>query len=389
MRTTIALIIALAVAMNGAALAQTQSNPALRIVVIEGEDAVNIIQQKTAVAPVIEVRDRNNLPVSGASVTFAVSGPGASFAGGAQTITVVTNAAGQATAAGLTPTAAGAINISATASFEGQTAIATIAQSNVMTAAEAVTTTAGATSGSGGGAGSGAAGGAAGGGGGLSGATLGIIGAAVGGGAIAAGAAAGGGSDTQPVSTSSPTTSTAPPTTTTTTTPPPTTPAPAPQPTSAAYSGPMDGTFNGTSTLTIVGEPNTTCTFAMRQTGTANIRLQTSSAGAITGTLDLSGRQVVTTTTCGLLGGVLGDAPFTYSANVSGSAGAVNFSQEFKDSGSVEGGSWSSTSTIAFTGTVSASGVTGTLTYNAVGDVRGDGFSSRATWTGSIPITMR
>jgi hypothetical protein len=42
-----------------------QSQPALRIVVIEGEDAVNVIQQKTAVAPVIEVRDRNNLPVPG------------------------------------------------------------------------------------------------------------------------------------------------------------------------------------------------------------------------------------------------------------------------------------------------------------------------------------
>lgn len=36
---------------------------ALRIVVIEGKDTLNVIQQlKTAVAPVIELRDRNNLP---------------------------------------------------------------------------------------------------------------------------------------------------------------------------------------------------------------------------------------------------------------------------------------------------------------------------------------
>jgi hypothetical protein len=108
----------------------------LKILVIAGEDAVNVIQQKTAVAPIVEVRDRNDLPVAGATVVFAVNGPGATFAG-AQTLTVVTNAAGQATAAGLTPTMTGALRISATATFQGQKATATIAQSNVMTAAEA------------------------------------------------------------------------------------------------------------------------------------------------------------------------------------------------------------------------------------------------------------
>lgn len=44
----------------------------LKIVVIEGEGAVNIIQQKTAVSPLVEVRDRNNNPVSGAVVTFTI-----------------------------------------------------------------------------------------------------------------------------------------------------------------------------------------------------------------------------------------------------------------------------------------------------------------------------
>jgi hypothetical protein len=34
----------------------------LRIVVIEGKDAVNVVQQKTAVRPLIEVRDRNLTP---------------------------------------------------------------------------------------------------------------------------------------------------------------------------------------------------------------------------------------------------------------------------------------------------------------------------------------
>ena len=112
---------------------------ALRIVVIKGEDAVNIIQQKTAVAPVVEVRDRNNLPVAGATVVFSINGSGASF-GAAQTLTVVTNAAGQATAAGITPSTAGSFNISAAATFQGQTAAVTISQSNVLTAAEAART---------------------------------------------------------------------------------------------------------------------------------------------------------------------------------------------------------------------------------------------------------
>jgi hypothetical protein len=141
----------------------------LKIVVIAGEGAVNIIQQKTAVAPIIEVRDRNNLPVSGVSVTFTVSGSGATFKSGS-TLTSVTNAAGQATAAGLTPIAAGAVLINVTAALQGQMATAAITQTNFATAAQAAA----------------AAGTAAAGGGGISGLTIGIIGAAVAGGAVVA-----------------------------------------------------------------------------------------------------------------------------------------------------------------------------------------------------------
>lgn len=387
MRTMLAFFIVCAVALHGPAFAQAPAG-ALKIVVIEGEDAVNIIQQKTAVAPIVEVRDSNNLPVSGATVTFSLSGQGASFAGGAQSLTVVTNAAGQATAAGLTPTATGAVQISASATFQGQTAIATITQSNVLTAAEAASTTTGATSASGGTSGttstSGATAGS--GGGGLSGTTLGIIGAAVGGGAVVATTASGGSSSSQvPTSTNPSATSTTPPTTA----PPTTTPSPTPQPSSSSFSGPMDGTFNGTSTVTVSGAPQFSCTFTMRQTGNAAIRLTTTSAGTISGTLDLSGRQVVSTTTCGEAFGVLGDEPFDYTANVEGSAGSVRFTQEFRDSFSVDGATVTSVATVTFTGTVSASGVTGTLSYNSRAEVRGDGFTSLATWTGSIPINLR
>lgn len=159
--------------------------PALRIVVLEGEGAVNIIQQKTAVRPLVEVRDRNDLPVAGASVTFSIGGgQGASFAGGAQTVTVTTNAAGQAAAPGLNAVNSGTFRIQVQAAYQGLLATAAISQTNFATAAAALQ--AGAGAGTGGTATSAAAGGAAGGGGGVSATTIGIIGAAVGGGALVA-----------------------------------------------------------------------------------------------------------------------------------------------------------------------------------------------------------
>lgn len=133
-----------------AALSLT-AQPSLRIIVIEGEGAVNIIQQKTAVAPVVEVRDQNNVPVAGAVVRFTIAGgKQATFAGGTQTITVTTNAAGRAAAA-INPLSNGAVQIQVQAAFQGQTAAATIAQTNVMTAAQSGQAAAATASGGGGG----------------------------------------------------------------------------------------------------------------------------------------------------------------------------------------------------------------------------------------------
>ncbi len=187
---TVALIGFLA---SSGAAGQQRSAPAgdLKIVVIAGEGAVNIIQQKTAVAPIVEIRDRNNLPVAGATVTFSVGGSGASFGTGS-TLTVVTNAAGQATAAGLTPTAAGAVQINVTAAMQGQLATAAITQTNFATAQAAAAAGGGASGGGaaggggGGASGGGAASAGAGAGGGISATTIGIVAAAVGGGALVA-----------------------------------------------------------------------------------------------------------------------------------------------------------------------------------------------------------
>lgn len=169
---------------SGAEAVESQdasSKAAFTVHVLKGEDAVNVIQRKTAVAPVVEVRDRNNLPLPGVSVTFTIGGGQAASFGGASTLTVTTNAAGQAVAAGFTPSAVGALQINATAVFQGQAVVATITQTNVLTAAEA----AAAAGNVGGGAGA-ATGPVSSAGGGLSATTLGIVGGAVAGGALVA-----------------------------------------------------------------------------------------------------------------------------------------------------------------------------------------------------------
>jgi hypothetical protein len=82
-------------------------------------------------------------------VRFAIRSGRASF-GASRNLTVTTNAAGRAIATGLTPTGGGALQIGASAAFQGQTAVATIAQTNVMTMAEAATvSSAGASDGAG------------------------------------------------------------------------------------------------------------------------------------------------------------------------------------------------------------------------------------------------
>ena len=140
-RITFALACVMALASLSVAAEQTpaeQASSGLKIVVIEGQDAANIIQQKTAVAPVVEVRDRTDLPIAGAQVTFTISGgQGAAFSGGLRRLTVTTNAAGRAAVTGLNPVGTGTYQINVTAAYQGRTAAATISQTNYATEAQA------------------------------------------------------------------------------------------------------------------------------------------------------------------------------------------------------------------------------------------------------------
>jgi PKD repeat protein len=131
-----ALLLASILPLDGATPLQRPS--ALRIIVIQGEDAVNVIQQKTAIAPIVEVRDSNDLPVAGVTVTFTInSASNASFATGAKTFAVTTNAAGRAAASAITPLNSGPVQIQATATSGGTTATVTITQTNVLTPPQA------------------------------------------------------------------------------------------------------------------------------------------------------------------------------------------------------------------------------------------------------------
>ena len=195
--------------------AQEEQAADLRIVVIEGEDNVNIIAQGTAVPTLVEVRDRNDLPVSGAAVTFLLGeGGAATLNAGLQQVALTTNALGQA-AVTVNPVATGLVELSVTATYGGQTATAAIVQTNFATAAQAAAAGASTAGGAGsgaaaGGAGSGAAagGGAAAAGGGLgTGAIVGIAGGAAAAGGLAAAAAGGDDSSTS----SAPSTPAAPP----------------------------------------------------------------------------------------------------------------------------------------------------------------------------------
>jgi hypothetical protein len=326
---------------------------ALRIVVVAGEDAVNIVQQKTAVAPVIEVRDRNNLPVAGVAVTFSVGGQGASFSG-LSTLTVTTNAAGQAAAVGLTPTAAGAIQINATALVQGQALTATITQTNVLTAAQAAGAagaTSGATSAAGSsGATSGAAGGAAGGGGGLSATTIGIVGAAVGGGALVA---------TQVVGKDE-----------------------------GDGLREFEGTFSGQMSLVFVG-----CTRTHENSGTLTIEID-SLDGPFSGTAHIQGTTRVIGfggTTCGPFGPQLGqaDALGIAPTPISGSTPTIAFTKQESNAVPVSAQNpiaSTHTVTFSFTGTLSGDTITGTLTHSERGETAG---VTSGAGTATYTVTLR
>ena len=111
--------------------------PRLRIIVLEGEGAVNHIPTRAATAPVVEIRDQNDQPLEGALVVFQLpaSGPGGTFAGGERLHKSITDARGQAGTRGLLINdQAGRFAIKATATFQDLVNTAMISQTNSLKA---------------------------------------------------------------------------------------------------------------------------------------------------------------------------------------------------------------------------------------------------------------
>lgn len=118
----------------GSQLVQQSPPGELKIVVVEGEGAQNNIKSRSAVAPVVEVRDAEDKPVAGAEVTFQLpaGGAGGVFHGWLKTQTVRTDDKGRAVAGGYAPNdEPGRFNIKVTATAGTKTGSVIVAQSNV------------------------------------------------------------------------------------------------------------------------------------------------------------------------------------------------------------------------------------------------------------------
>lgn len=109
----------------------------LRIVIVEGEDVLNNTVTGVNRNVVVEVRGPDQMPVSGATVTFVLPDAGASgtFPNGQKSLMVDTNNQGRATAAGIrSNNIAGPMQIRVSAAYLGIVATAVIRQTNVAVA---------------------------------------------------------------------------------------------------------------------------------------------------------------------------------------------------------------------------------------------------------------
>jgi hypothetical protein len=105
----------------------------LKILVLEGERAINNTTRHIGIQPVVEVRDQNDRPVENATVVFRLplSGPGGAFPGDSPTFRATSNAQGQAGATGFVPNdKQGRFDIHVTATYQNRTGEVTISQTN-------------------------------------------------------------------------------------------------------------------------------------------------------------------------------------------------------------------------------------------------------------------
>jgi hypothetical protein len=107
----------------------------LQLVVAEGEGATNNVRSRANKQVVVRVEDDNHKPVVGAAVSFFLpnEGPGGTFMNGTSSLTTTTDGRGRAFAGGINfNQQPGPMEMRVTASYAGQTASATVMQTNVV-----------------------------------------------------------------------------------------------------------------------------------------------------------------------------------------------------------------------------------------------------------------
>ena len=113
--------------------AWSQDPGMLRLVVRDGEGAVNNFRRKIVSPVEVEVRDERNRPVEGARVRFTLPalGPGGRFADGSRTAELTTDARGRAGIASFAPNEQeGRFSIVVDAVSKGREASAVVSQTN-------------------------------------------------------------------------------------------------------------------------------------------------------------------------------------------------------------------------------------------------------------------
>ena len=130
-----ALAISLSLVLAFPALLSAQQSAGLSIIPVAGEGAINNIEKRVVVEPIVEIQDEQGRPIQGAKVEFRcpTSGPSATFFGASPALTVETDAAGRARANGMSPNAEeGTYAIQITVTHEGRTATAMMTQTNAV-----------------------------------------------------------------------------------------------------------------------------------------------------------------------------------------------------------------------------------------------------------------
>ena len=108
----------------------------LHITILDGEDALNSIRERTAREPIVQVEDENHKPVAGVLLLFTINGgtegASGSFSGISSTLSVTTGPDGRGIAHGLLPNKTpGKYTITVSATLGTLVATAIIHQSNI------------------------------------------------------------------------------------------------------------------------------------------------------------------------------------------------------------------------------------------------------------------